>query len=73
MAIVCAGRKRNVIDYDHASAATHTEAEDIVAEAESFFCGGRELDCSEPSWVYTLTCHTTPIEFCYTCCRQGLN
>ena len=30
-------RKRNVIDYDHASAATHTEAEEIVAEAKEFF------------------------------------
>ena len=29
-------RKRNVIDYDHASVATHTEAEEIVREAESF-------------------------------------
>jgi len=30
-------RKRNVIDYDHASVATHTEAEEIVAEANEFF------------------------------------
>jgi hypothetical protein len=30
-------RKRNVIDYDHASVATHTEAEEIVAEAKEFF------------------------------------
>jgi hypothetical protein len=30
-------RKRNVIDYDHASVATHTEAEEIVAEAQAFF------------------------------------
>jgi hypothetical protein len=30
-------RKRNVIDYDHASVATHTEAEEIVAEANDFF------------------------------------
>jgi len=30
-------RKRNVIDYDHASVATHTEAEEIVAEAKDFF------------------------------------
>jgi hypothetical protein len=30
-------RKRNVIDYDHASVATHTEAEEIVAEANNFF------------------------------------
>jgi hypothetical protein len=30
-------RKRNVIDYDHASLATHTEAEEIVAEAKDFF------------------------------------
>lgn len=29
-------RKRNVIDYDHASVATHTEAEEIVAEANAF-------------------------------------
>lgn len=29
-------RKRNVIDYDHASVATHTEAEEIVAEAKYF-------------------------------------
>ena len=29
-------RKRNVIDYDHASVATHTEAEEIVAEAKDF-------------------------------------
>jgi hypothetical protein len=29
-------RKRNVIDYDHASVATHTEAEEIVAEANDF-------------------------------------
>jgi hypothetical protein len=26
-----------VIDYDHASVATHTEAEEIVAEANDFF------------------------------------
>jgi hypothetical protein len=30
-------RKRNVIDYDHAPVATHTEAEEIVAEANNFF------------------------------------
>ena len=30
-------RKRNVIDYDHASVATHTEAEEIVVEAKEFF------------------------------------
>jgi len=30
-------RKRNVIDYDHASVATHTEAAEIVAEAQAFF------------------------------------
>jgi hypothetical protein len=30
-------RKRNVIDYDHASVATHTEAEEIVAEPKEFF------------------------------------
>src|SRR6266849_1923219 len=30
-------RKRNVIDYDHASVATNTEAEEIVAEAKEFF------------------------------------
>jgi len=30
-------RKRNVIDYDHASVATRTEAEEIVAEANDFF------------------------------------
>src|SRR5260370_25631938 len=30
-------RKRNVIDYDHASVATHTEAEEIFAEANDFF------------------------------------
>jgi len=30
-------RKRNVIDYDHASVATHTEAGEIVAEATDFF------------------------------------
>lgn len=30
-------RKRNVIDYDHASVATHTEAEEVVAEAQAFF------------------------------------
>jgi hypothetical protein len=30
-------RKPNVIDYDHASVATHTEAEEIVAEAKAFF------------------------------------
>jgi hypothetical protein len=30
-------RKRNVIDYDRASVATHTEAEEIVAEAQAFF------------------------------------
>ena len=30
-------RKRNVIDYDHASVATHTEAEEIVTEAKDFF------------------------------------
>ena len=30
-------RKRNVIDYDHASVATHTEAEEIVAEAQALF------------------------------------
>jgi hypothetical protein len=30
-------RKRNVIDYDHASVATRTEAEEIVAEARDFF------------------------------------
>jgi hypothetical protein len=30
-------RKRNVIDYDHASVATHTEAEESVAEAKEFF------------------------------------
>ena len=29
-------RKRNVIDYDHAFVATTTEAEEIVAEAQSF-------------------------------------
>jgi hypothetical protein len=29
-------RKRNVIDYDHASVATHTEAEEIVVEAQAF-------------------------------------
>jgi hypothetical protein len=29
-------RKRNVIDYDHASVATHTEAEEIVVEAKDF-------------------------------------
>jgi hypothetical protein len=32
-----AGAKRNVIDYDHASVATHTEAEEIVAAAKDFF------------------------------------
>ncbi len=30
-------RKRNVIDYDHVSVATHTEAEEIVAEAKELF------------------------------------
>lgn len=30
-------RKRNVIDYDHASLATHTEADEIVTEAKDFF------------------------------------
>jgi hypothetical protein len=30
-------RKRNVIDYDHASVTTHTEAEEIFAEAQAFF------------------------------------
>jgi hypothetical protein len=30
-------RKRNVIDYDQASVATHMEAEEIVAEAQAFF------------------------------------
>lgn len=30
-------RKRNVIDYDQASVATHTEVEEIVAEAKDFF------------------------------------
>jgi hypothetical protein len=30
-------RKRNVIDSDHASVATHTEAEEIVTEAKDFF------------------------------------
>lgn len=30
-------RKRNVIDYDHASVATHTEAEEMVGEATDFF------------------------------------
>jgi hypothetical protein len=30
-------RKRNIIDYDQASVATHTEAEEIVAEAQAFF------------------------------------
>jgi hypothetical protein len=30
-------RKRNVIDYDHASVATRTEADEIVAEAKDFF------------------------------------
>jgi hypothetical protein len=30
-------RKRHVIDYDHSSVATHTEADEIVAEAEDFF------------------------------------
>ena len=30
-------RKRNVIDYDHASVTTHTEAEEIVMEARDFF------------------------------------
>ena len=30
-------RKRNVIDYDHASVATHTEAEEIVAEGQAVF------------------------------------
>lgn len=29
-------RKRNMIDYDHASVATHTEAEEIVTEAKDF-------------------------------------
>jgi hypothetical protein len=29
-------RKRNVIDYDHASVATHTEAEEILAETQDF-------------------------------------
>jgi uncharacterized protein (UPF0332 family) len=29
-------RKRNVIDYDHASVATHTEAEEIVVQAKDF-------------------------------------
>jgi hypothetical protein len=29
-------RKRNVIDYDHASVATHSEAEEIVVEAKDF-------------------------------------
>jgi hypothetical protein len=29
-------RKRNTVDYDHASVATHTEAEEIVAEAREF-------------------------------------
>jgi hypothetical protein len=29
-------RKRNVIDYDHASVATHTEAEEILTEAKRF-------------------------------------
>jgi hypothetical protein len=27
----------HVIDYDHASVATHTEAEEIVAETNDFF------------------------------------
>ncbi|MBV9889207.1 MAG: hypothetical protein JO119_21920 [Acidobacteria bacterium] len=30
-------RKRNVIDYDHASVATQTEAEEILREATAFF------------------------------------
>jgi hypothetical protein len=30
-------RKRNLIDYDQAFVATHTEAEEIVAEAQDFF------------------------------------
>ncbi|HMD39604.1 MAG TPA: hypothetical protein VKH15_09995 [Candidatus Acidoferrum sp.] len=30
-------RKRNIIDYDHASAATRTEAEEILVEANDFF------------------------------------
>lgn len=30
-------RKRNVIDYDHASVTTQTEAEEIVMEARDFF------------------------------------
>ncbi len=30
-------RKRNVIDYDHASVTTQTEAEEIVMEARNFF------------------------------------
>ena len=30
-------RKRNVIDYDHAQVATHSEAEEIVTEATEFF------------------------------------
>ncbi len=29
-------RKRNMIDYDHTSVATHTEAEEIVKEAKEF-------------------------------------
>jgi hypothetical protein len=30
-------RKRNLIDYDQASVATHTETEEIVVEAKDFF------------------------------------
>ncbi len=30
-------RKRNAIDYDHASVATKTEADEILAEAQAFF------------------------------------
>jgi len=41
-------RKRKVIDYDHISAATHTEAEEIVA-GEGFFRFGRALDGRESS------------------------
>jgi hypothetical protein len=29
-------RKRNVIDYDHASVATNTEAQEVVAETQAF-------------------------------------
>ena len=44
-----ARRKRNFIDYDYASVATRTEADEIVEEAEKFFGIRGAVDRGAPS------------------------